>query len=235
MNLYAYVGNNPLNATDPSGAISNPLSTISCYIGFCPAGPAGAQQEELRQAAIAEQSGQSDPYDSIGQMSRTEAYGYAAINTSIAVTAEVYVDNLIIELATAGIGEAALVLNIARRARGIRATNRSGVEGITNQNGGTVYVSNGPIRQSDFSSIVDDAVAHGREVNILSGVHGQTNGAMPRDVRLLLEDVDRWGSTPGVNVVDVSRMTQRQLDEVVNSSDDTIAAFCHSRDCVNIR
>ena len=96
---------------------------------------------------------------------------------------------------------------------------------VINKEGGEVHVSTIPIKRSDFADIVDNS--NGR-VNVLSGVHGDYNGFLIKDIGLYNEDVAKWGNNPGINIIDVSELSIKELGIYTNSPDITVCGWCNS-------
>ena len=96
---------------------------------------------------------------------------------------------------------------------------------VINENGGEVHVSTIPIKRSDFADIVDSS---SRKVNVLSGVHGDFNGFLDKDVRLYNEDIAKWGNNPRINIIDVSELSIKELGVYTKSPDVTVCGWCNS-------
>lgn len=88
--------------------------------------------------------------------------------------------------------------------------------------------SDGLIDSTDFAPIVDDAVANGETVNILTGVHGTPTGGIIPEPKFYVQDVDQFGDFPNVNVMDMNKMTLDEINDVAKGADTTIGAFCFS-------
>jgi len=100
-----------------------------------------------------------------------------------------------------------------------------------NQYGGKLYTTRGIVRGNDFAQIVDDALARGETVNILTGVHGNANGRMVGAIRFKIWDVARFNRT-GVTIWNIDTMTTSEITGVLNSTETTIGAFCYSGGCL---
>jgi hypothetical protein len=96
-----------------------------------------------------------------------------------------------------------------------------------------VWQSTGTIVQRQFAPIVDDALANGKLVNILTGVHGHADGLLEEELGFLDADVARWGSNPNANIQYIKALTGDQIRELLNSGDVTIGAFCNSAVCLS--
>lgn len=101
-----------------------------------------------------------------------------------------------------------------------------------NEAGGTVYTSNGAVSQNDFAGYVNSELMKGKNVNIISGVHGDVNGAVIIDRQMYLDDVAAFGEIPGVTVHDFSSLSSEQLNALLNGADTTIGGFCNSGICL---
>jgi hypothetical protein len=102
----------------------------------------------------------------------------------------------------------------------------------TNAAGGEIRTATGDIVQSDFASIVNSGLMKGGPVNILSGAHGSASGVITAERAFLNADVAAFGRMPGVNVLDVTRMTPGQINSVLSGEGTTIGAFCNSGACL---
>ena len=70
------------------------------------------------------------------------------------------------------------------------------------------------------------------DVNIITGVHGASDGSTVNDLRMYFEDVKRFGDISGVRVYDFSGLSEPELRQLLNGSDTTIGAFCNSGPCL---
>ena len=102
----------------------------------------------------------------------------------------------------------------------------------TNQAGGKVWTSTGTISQNDFAAIVNSELMQGKNVNIISGVHGGVDGSVVVDRSMFLVDVDKFGQIPGVKVFNYSDLSPQQLKTLLQGSDTTIGGFCNSGTCL---
>jgi hypothetical protein len=103
----------------------------------------------------------------------------------------------------------------------------------TNEAGGTVWTSAGTITQNDFAGIVNSELMQGRNVNIISGVHGGVDGTILRiDSEMHLLDVDKFGQMPGVTVHNYPSLTSQQITDLLRGTDTTIGGFCNSGVCL---
>ncbi len=101
-----------------------------------------------------------------------------------------------------------------------------------NAAGGRIFTSTGTIRQKDFTSIVNSGLMQGEHVTILTGGHGLPNGEIVADQSLFDDDRARFGSMPGVTVLDVTKMTNEERDLAMNRPGMIIGGFCNSRACL---
>ncbi|RDY26487.1 hypothetical protein, partial [Lachnotalea glycerini] len=95
---------------------------------------------------------------------------------------------------------------------------------LKNANGGDVYVSVNEITAENFESALNSAKGN---VNILSGVHGDSMGNIIVDKELYFYDITHYSSET-VNVIDFNSMSFNEISGVVNSSDTTICSWCYS-------
>jgi hypothetical protein len=126
----------------------------------------------------------------------------------------------------------ATVGDAANSARGL--SRNGGIFGsTTNEAGGTVWTSQGPISQNDFGHIVNSELMQGRDVNIITGVHGNVDGTIASiDPEMHLFDVDTFGEIPGVTVHNFPELTPDQLKALLNGKDTVIGGFCSSGACL---
>lgn len=96
---------------------------------------------------------------------------------------------------------------------------------IDNASGGKVYVSTDPIAQQDFASIVDNTQ---KNVNILTGTHGNIDGGLSYHYEFYTEDYTRWATNPNVNVFDISKLSKGELSLILNSPSINVCAWCYS-------
>ena len=68
-------------------------------------------------------------------------------------------------------------------------------------------------------------------MHIFTGVHGAPNGSMSVDASLLLDDVERFGDLPGVQIHDFSSLSSSQRSSILNGPG-TIGGFCDSGACM---
>ncbi|WP_244425208.1 RHS repeat domain-containing protein [Bradyrhizobium sp. STM 3843] len=101
-----------------------------------------------------------------------------------------------------------------------------------NAAGGTVVTATGRVVGSDFDLAVEGGMRRGGEVNILSGVHGMSDGTIFPDKSLLAEDTARFGHLEGVNVLDYNRLTDTERSLLLRGPGTTIGAFCDSAACL---
>jgi hypothetical protein len=112
----------------------------------------------------------------------------------------------------------------------------AGYDGVfmatTNEAGGTVWTSLGPVTQADFASLVEGAVLEGSEVNIITGAHGLANGTTQAALQFYEADVAAFGAMPGVNVLNINAMSASAIAEVAAAPATTIGALCYSAACL---
>lgn len=96
---------------------------------------------------------------------------------------------------------------------------------VDNAAGGKVYVSTDPISQNDFSAIVNNST---KNVNILSGTHGDIDGLFYPESGFYVEDYMKWATNPNVNVFDVTKLSKEELNLILNSNSTNICAWCYS-------
>ena len=171
-------------------------------------------------------------YGNLSQSAYNNGNYVAAVGWSVA--ADVYIAG---NFLTAGLeGTIARGIDaLSSEASGVISRGLSDLGGIfsssTNSAGGTVWTSVGTISQKDIGPLVNSGLYQG-DVNILSGVHGFTDGSMVTDLSLYTSDVKVFGNTPGVNVYNVPTMTSNQIQNILNSPGTTIGAFCNSGICL---
>jgi hypothetical protein len=103
----------------------------------------------------------------------------------------------------------------------------------TNEAGGTIWTSEGPISQNDFAHIVNSELMQGRDVNIITGVHGNVDGTIASvDSQMHQLDVLKFGEIPGVTVHNFPDLTAGQLKGLLNGTDTVIGGFCSSGACL---
>ena len=123
----------------------------------------------------------------------------------------------------------------ANAADSTRGLSKSGgiFSSTTNEAGGTIWTSDGPISQNDFGQIVNSEVMQGRNVNIITGVHGNVDGTIASvDSEMHGFDVDTFGEVPGVTVHNFTDLTPDQLKGLLNGPDTVIGGFCSSGACL---
>lgn len=95
------------------------------------------------------------------------------------------------------------------------------------------WTSTGTITQDDFASIINSELMQGRNVNIISGVHGDINGTILKiDQQMYEDDVLRFGEIPGVTVHNYPSLAPQQITNLLNGTDTTIGGFCNSGVCL---
>jgi hypothetical protein len=98
---------------------------------------------------------------------------------------------------------------------------------VPNQAGGRVYVSKIPIAQEDFSGLVNKVNAKGN-VKVLTGTHGDYDGNLIPEVDFFHEDFASWGNKTGIEVIDITKLSDAEIANVVNSPGRTVCAWCLS-------
>ena len=116
--------------------------------------------------------------------------------------------------------------------RGVRSDAGGIIESFENASGGTNVLADGPVRGADFWGFINAALMRGRNVNIISGTHGDTLGRLEFDQALYLEDLAKFGSMDGVRVFDAATMSATEIRALLLSADTTIGAFCNSGVCL---
>jgi len=104
---------------------------------------------------------------------------------------------------------------------------------VPNRGGGRVWVSTVAIDQDYFAGLVNPENAIG-DIIILSGTHGDLNGGLFPEVDFLNEDQQEWQGSPGINILDVTTMNDAQIQQVVNSKNRVICAWCYSERSTNV-
>ena len=72
----------------------------------------------------------------------------------------------------------------------------------------------------------------GKNVNIISGVHGSPDGSLILDLSMYIDDVKAFSRIPGVKVYNYSDLTPQQINTLLKGSDTTIGGFCNSGACL---
>jgi RHS repeat-associated protein len=99
---------------------------------------------------------------------------------------------------------------------------------VPNQNGGKVYVSDKPIKQSDFRDLINEKQSGKRNFTVLTGGHGDVDGYIYPEQSFYQEDLAKWSSKKGVQVYDITQMSDSQISWAVNSPGKTVCAWCYS-------
>ena len=129
-------------------------------------------------------------------------------------------------------------LGLARGAssgtRGAGAVNSRGgyFTESSNAAGGRVFLSTGEIKQGDFASFVDDGVAAGEDVHIITGAHGYPNGNIGLGDEFYRADMRKFGRLPGVKLHYLPSMTENEIEQVMQGQGVIIGALCHSALCL---
>ena len=58
---------------------------------------------------------------------------------------------------------------------------------------------------------MNSELMQGKNVNILSGVHGSADGSLKVDRSMYLDDVDKFGSIPGVKIYNYPDLSPQQI------------------------
>jgi hypothetical protein len=116
--------------------------------------------------------------------------------------------------------------------RGIRSDAGGVIESFENASGGTNVLADGPVRGADFWGFVNAGLMRGRNVNIISGTHGDTLGRLEFDKALYFEDLAKFGSMEGVRVFDAATLSATEIRALLRSAETTIGAFCNSGVCL---
>ncbi|MEX3242010.1 RHS repeat-associated core domain-containing protein [Serratia quinivorans] len=105
---------------------------------------------------------------------------------------------------------------------------------IRNSSGSRVWLSHYRVRGSYAVDPVNSALKRGRHVSVLSGTHGDRYGLRLHsgsDRRFYDEDVKRFSGRPyrNVTVYDIWSLSPSALENIVQGTDEVVAAFCYSR------
>ena len=119
-----------------------------------------------------------------------------------------------------------------------------------NEAGGTIVLSTDAIDGESFQNTIDYYNQEGRKINILSGSHGTPDGQSALGSRRLWnrsdndsslasrlfykEDVATASNYDNVKVYDISKMSERKLSNLLNSTDVNICAWCFSERSIDI-
>jgi hypothetical protein len=106
------------------------------------------------------------------------------------------------------------------------------VSGTENAAGGLVVTSTGTVDGVDFASYVKLGLQRGGAVNILTGVHGEADGALSPALHFFEQDVAMYGSIEGVTVHNMTDLSADAIIEMLKGSGTTIGAFCNSGICL---
>ena len=91
----------------------------------------------------------------------------------------------------------------------------------------------GIINQSSFSDTVQSTSNYGGIVNIISGVHGSSDGTTEEAYSMYTDDVQKFGGMPGVTVYNFPDIVQTgQITNLLNGPGLTIGGFCNSEACL---
>lgn len=86
-------------------------------------------------------------------------------------------------------------------------------------------MSTDTIKQAHFENIIDNVTG---EVKILTGTHGNVDGGFDPEIEFFNSDFARWGSQSNVKILNITKMTEEQIAEVVNSNSTIVCAWCYS-------
>lgn len=100
----------------------------------------------------------------------------------------------------------------------------------TNAAGGKVVTSAGTINQLDFESYVNSDLYEGN-VNIISGIRGESDGSTRLDLSLFTADVEAFGRLSGVTVHNFSDMRAEQIADLLRWPETTIGDFRNRGAC----
>jgi len=99
---------------------------------------------------------------------------------------------------------------------------------VPNRGGGRVWLSKSVVTQEDFEPLVAAGQREGR-VTILTGTHGMPGGRLIPERDFFYEDLDTWiFDTRRVKLIDVTKLSPRQLRLVANRDGRVICAWCYS-------
>jgi RHS repeat-associated protein len=244
LNLYSYVGNNPLMHADPDGhcwpaqscyqAIANFVNNFSnkVFNNSANSSPAVAALKTFGAGVLASTVKMAASPLTMGTATGTcmGGSGCSAGGTALAVGGDVLKGAAI----AGGLSAAAGSLTGAATTDAVRGMSEFGgiMSAETNAAGGTVYTSVGGIGQSDVGAAVNSAMYSGGDINILSGVHGAADGTMTAAPEFFQSDLAKFGDLPGVTVHDMTTLTPAQVNGMVNGPGTTIGAFCNSGACL---
>jgi RHS repeat-associated protein len=120
--------------------------------------------------------------------------------------------------------------------RGIgKSLNAPNLFSVPNQGGGRVWLSTTKISQDDFARLVAAGQKEGR-VTILTGTHGTPGGTLVPERAFFQEDLATWASqTHNVKLIDVTKLTPRQMQIVINRDGRVICAWCYSEKSIAVQ
>jgi len=101
--------------------------------------------------------------------------------------------------------------------------------GVRNDKGGVVWVSKDPVTMQEVARLAKDVRSNGT-VRILSGTHGTELGALAKERRFYLEDIDTvtGDGRNGMGVRNVFEMSEKASSRYVNSPNQNILGWCYS-------
>jgi RHS repeat-associated protein len=106
------------------------------------------------------------------------------------------------------------------------------MQGLDKMGGGRIWASTTEISAAHVDDLTQRLVSRGVPgVDIISGTHGDTGGFLNRFMRESKFFVEDFGAAPAarnVNVHDITKMSDAQLQQVLDSPNEVILAWCHS-------
>lgn len=108
---------------------------------------------------------------------------------------------------------------------------------VDNVNGGKVYVTvntidyRNPFDLREINQILDNVTG---EVNILTGVHGDVSGKMKAFGQFVINDTKHWGDLPNFNIIDVSKLSIKELETILNRPAVNICNWCFSERSIDV-
>jgi RHS repeat-associated protein len=235
LNCYAFADGNPITMADPFG-LGAMSAAASSWVPYTPNpmlesmlnGPSMAEQMHYQEtvatllniatlglaneAAITFGGADLQGNTVSGRERLATAVGFAAAF----IPAE--------RLASAG---SRVATGAAKRGIG-RSVNAPNFYSVPNQGGGRVWLSTTPVDQADFARLVTAGQREGR-VTVLTGTHGTPGGALVPERAFFQEDLATWASqTANVKLIDVTRLSPRQMQIVMNRDGRVVCGWCYS-------